>query len=42
MDEIMQIDSEISGVKNETKKEGEISEELTKKLSKAKFELEGL
>ena len=42
LDEIMQVDSEISGVKNETKKEGEISEELTKKLGKAKFELEVL
>jgi hypothetical protein len=32
MDEIMQVNSEISGIRNETKKEQDISEQLTEKL----------
>jgi hypothetical protein len=38
----MQIESEISGVRNETKKEQETSERLHEKLNKAKRELEFL
>jgi len=38
----MQIESEISGVRNETKKEQETSERLLEKLNKAKRELEFL
>ncbi len=37
-DEIMQVESEISGVRNETKKEQETSERLHEKLNKAKRE----
>ena len=42
LDEIMQVNSEISGVRNETKKEQETSENLHEKLNKAKRELEFL
>ena len=35
-DDILQIESEISGVRNETKKEQEISEDLNAKLQKMK------
>ena len=38
----MQIESEISGVRNETKKEQELSENLTQKLEKAKFDEQSL
>jgi acyl-CoA reductase-like NAD-dependent aldehyde dehydrogenase len=37
-DEILQVESEITGVKNETKKEQEISEKLHEKLQKCKNE----
>jgi len=38
----MQIESEISGVRNETRKEQENSERLHEKLNKAKREMEFL
>ena len=41
-DDILQIESEISGVRNETKKEQEISEELNSKLQKMKGDEEFL
>ena len=41
-DEILQIESEISGVRNETKKEQETSEDLHDKLNKRKKEIEFL
>ena len=41
-DEILQIESEISGVRNETKKEQELSEDLHDKLNKRKKEIEFL
>jgi len=41
-DEILQIESEISGVRNETKKEQEKSEDLHDKLNKRKKEIEFL
>ena len=41
-DEILQVESEISGVRNETKKEQETSEDLTDKLNKRKKEIEFL
>ena len=41
-DEILQVESEISGVRNETKKEHEKSEDLTDKLNKRKKEIEFL
>jgi coiled-coil domain-containing protein 40 len=41
-DDILQIESEISGVRNETKKEQEISEELNAKLQKMKGDEEFL
>ncbi len=39
-DEIMQIESEINGVRNETKKEQELSNDLHEKLAKAQREHE--
>ncbi len=39
-DEIMQAESEINGVRNETRKEQEISNSLHEKLSKAQREFE--
>jgi chromosome segregation ATPase len=39
-DEILQIESEISGVKNETRKEQEISEQLNEKLDQCKKQQE--
>lgn len=41
-DEILQVESEISGVRNETKKEQEKSEDLHEKLNKRKKEIEFL
>ena len=41
-DEIMQIESEISGVHNDTKKEHDLAERLHERLTKAKRELEFL
>lgn len=41
-DEILQVESEISGVRNETRKEQEISEDLHDKLNKYKKESEFL
>lgn len=41
-DEILQVESEISGVRNETKKEQEKSEDLHDKLNKRKKEIEFL
>ena len=41
-DEILQIDSEITGVRNETKKEQDLSEKLHEKLAKCKSEQEFL
>ena len=41
-DDILQIESEISGVRNETKKEQEISEDLNAKLQKMKGDEEFL
>lgn len=41
-DEILQVESEISGVRNETKKEQETSEDLHDKLNKRKKEIEFL
>lgn len=38
--EIMQVDSEINGVKNETRKEQDLSQKLHEKLSKAQREFE--
>ena len=41
-DEILQVESEISGVRNETRKEQEVSEDLHDKLNKHKKESEFL
>ena len=41
-DEILQVESEISGVRNETKKEQEKSEDLHDKLNKRRKEIEFL
>ena len=41
-DEILQVESEISGVRNETKKEQETSEDLHDKLNKRRKEIEFL
>jgi predicted nucleic acid-binding Zn-ribbon protein len=41
-DDILQIESEISGVRNETKKEQEISEDLSARLQKMKSDEEFL
>lgn len=41
-DDILQIESEISGVRNETRKEQELSEDLSSKLDKLKGDEEFL